>query len=77
MCTTEDRKMAKRKIATFTGDRGSVNVYRDSGWNSYEVRPVAVYANSAERELATYFTDCKDDACQTAKHIVNGGQKDA
>ena len=44
----------------------NISVYRDSEFDEYVVKV-------RENPNATYFTDCKEDAIQTAKVMCNDG----
>jgi hypothetical protein len=56
--------MARRKIATVVGVKGTVNVYRDSEWDEY----VARFDNAKPGE--GHHTGDKEDALSTAREMA-------
>jgi len=56
--------MPRRLIATFTESKRVAKVYRDSEWQEYRVTFGWLSPD------ADYFTPDKDDALDTARHVV-------
>jgi hypothetical protein len=50
----------------------SVKVYRDTEWDEYSVR---VFKNGVEQVMASYHTDDKQDAIDTARAMTNQGEQ--
>jgi hypothetical protein len=53
-------------------DALTTKVYRDTEWDEYVVR---FYRNGIEQVLASYHTNYKQDAVDTAWAMINQGEK--
>ncbi|WP_338807255.1 hypothetical protein V8U11_11045 [Pseudomonas chlororaphis] len=62
--------MSKLKLihAEDNGKGKVCKVYRDSEWGEYQVR---LYIQGSLLKEANYHTDDKDDACNTARSMIN------
>ena len=63
--------MSLKLLETFsvlTKDALTTKVYRDTEWDEYVVR---LYRNGVEQVMASYHTDNKQDALDTALAMIN------
>jgi hypothetical protein len=60
--------MAARKVLEETDGRFMVRVYRDSEWQEWQAR---LYENGKEYVPARAYCDSKQEAVDTARHMLN------
>jgi hypothetical protein len=66
--------MSLRLIDTFIGTTCTVKVYKDSTWDEYVCR---LFEGGKEFKGASYHTNDKTDALETAKCMANPSPKEA
>lgn len=59
-------------FSALTTDALTTKVFRDTEWDEYVVR---LYRNGIEQVMASYHTDYKRDAVDTAWAMINQGEK--
>ena len=59
-------------FSVLTEDALTTKVFRDTEWDEYVVR---LYRNGIEQVMASYHTDYKRDAVDTAWAMINQGEK--
>lgn len=64
--------MSRRCINTTKAVALCAKIYRDTDWNEYAVY---VLRNDNGRELASYYTDCREDAFDTAKAMLESEEQ--
>jgi hypothetical protein len=58
-------------FSVLTKDALTTKVFKDTEWDEYSVR---LFKNGIEQVLASYHTDSKQDALDTARAMTNQGE---